>query len=771
MLTNDVSSDIEKIIKTQPVVVSPPGDDYVGRGELPGKLSAFEKLIRHAISRFSMDRVYDLLRIVTTELRTQTAAQEAAAAAAALAEAAATKEEDEETIDHHGNDSEKGKADGSENEDGSEGASEKDVDNKSVKSDKSNKSSDRASVKSSKSSDSSNEKTEHVSSKAKQVTKTVNITSLKQVREIIKGLEVIEAGGGKLTDRQIVALRHYATFAKDVAYLRESKTYFYDNVYQSLLQDFYDPNEPTESQSSDSPTDNDKNNTSTDSSTVAGTRKNKKVKNSNRLPKTNQRKPEATKENNRKRIQNVVSELEETMSKWTGLLEEDDQKLEYFDQDSHHEVVHYLHSAPFELVFRVVPDVFIKCYRALDLSREWIKIAEMIYKGRLPLRRKITQDEDVTAPADAEEQKEDTRETEEAERKMREATTKTYNNHMAKIKARIVNVTELLQSHDNQMTELTKEMQTLKAREDRVDKLNANFEKADSKLQTAQKEFSKYLNERQKTIDEIAGIPPGSLQHSELSKRAETLDKELTKRQIELGLLEYQKSVVQEDFLLELELRPNFIHFVGDVEGKIADIKTDAKQKKTEKEKLEKQLTSMMSNTDKVKAVMAEYLGREPNDADMEIAVRLAGAGEADDQDGEEEESKKNGEISDDDETDYWQKETKNYDSDGSVGLESDQSFVSVSDDVDLTEFLPSNVVFGEVSTADRKMAGKARGYKGTPKRKTLVPQSSQQFSDAMRVLSPNNNSSSQRVYSGPKKLKPHSKVYKQMHGTNYRPS
>ncbi|XP_060064504.1 uncharacterized protein LOC132544866 [Ylistrum balloti] len=769
MLTNDVSSDIEKIIKTQPAVVNPPGDDYFGRGDLPGKLSAFEKLIRHAISRFSMDRVYDLLRIVTTELRTQTAAEEAAAAAAAAAVAA--KEEEETGTTEGNNDDEVDKDVDSENNEENNSSSTKDVDNKSVKSDNSSKSSDRASGKSAKSNDSSEEKTEKIPTKNEHVTKIVNITSLKQIRDVIKSLETKEAGGGKLTDRQIVALRHYTTFAKDVAYLRESKTYFYDNVYWSLLEDFYDPNEPTESQTTQSPTDDEKQNLSPDSSRSSGLRKNKKVKNSSRLPKNTVKKPETPAENIRKRIHNVVHDLEETMTKWTGLLDEGDQKLDYFDQDSHHEVVHYLHCAPFELVFRVVPDVFIKCYRALDLAREWIKIAEKIYKGRLPLRRKLprTPDDETVEPVKEGEKKEDDHTTEEEERQSVEATTKIYANHMEKIKTRIANVSELLKCHENDMTELAQEMKVLKAREDRVDKLNANFERADSKLQTAQKEFSKYLNERQKTIDEIADIPPGSLQHSELSKRAEKLDRELTKRQIELGLLEYQKSVLQEDFLLELELRPNFIHFVGDVQGKITDIKTDVHKKKNEKENLEKQLTLMTSNTDKVKAVMAEYLGREPNDADMEIAVKLASVGEEGDDD---DEPKENDLIREDD-TDNWQKETDNYDSDGTVSLESDQSFVSVSDDVDLTEFLPSNVVFGEVSSADRKMSEKMSGSKVLTKRKTFIPQSSQQFSDAMRVLSPNSNTKSQRGYAGPKKLKPHSKVYKQMHATatSYRPS
>ncbi|XP_021373797.1 uncharacterized protein LOC110463493 isoform X2 [Mizuhopecten yessoensis] len=747
--------------QTQPVETNPPGDNYVGRGDLPGKLSAFEKLIRHAISRFSMDRVYDLLRIVTTELRTQAAAQEkeeaAAAAAARIAESTATAEGKDENT-----------------EKGEEG--DKDIDtgtdeeNKSVKSDNSNKSSDRG--KSAKGNDSSDEKTESVPAKKEYVTKTVNITSLKQVRDIIKGLELKETAGEKLTDRQIVALRHYATFAKDVAYLRESKMYFYDNIYWALLEDFYDPNEQTESRSSQSPPDNEKNNTSPDSASTPGGRKNRKVKNSNRLPKNTIKKPEAPKENDKKRIHDVVSELEEAMVKWTGLLEDDDQKMEYFDQDSHHEVVHYLHCAPFELVFRVVPDVFIKCYRALDLAREWIKIAEKIYKGRLPLRRKVprVQNGEPVEPVQ-EEQKDEVQETEEEERKSKEAAAEIYKKHMKKIKTRIVTVTERIKNHEYQMTELTKEMKTLKTREDRVDKLNANFEQADSKLQTAQKEFSKYLHERQKTIDEIGEIPPGSLQHSELSKRAETLDKELTKRQIELGLLEYQKSVVQEDFLLELELRPNFIHFVGDVQGKMTDIKTDVQEKKHEKKKLQKQLESMITNTDRVKAVMREYLGREPNDMDMEIAVRLASE-EEDGVDDDDKESNEKDQIStDESDTDYWQKEPGNYDSDGTVGLDSDQSFVSVSDDVDLTEFLPSTVVFGEVSSSDRKMAGKTGGSNILSKKKTYTPQSSQQFSDAMRVLSPNSNPKSQRGLAGPKKLKPHSKVYKQMHATSYRPS
>lgn len=766
------------------------GENYAGRGDIPSKLSAFDKLVRHAISRFSMDRVYDLLRIVSTELRSQKPIQ---------VKEASTKSDDKgETVDKvDANETEVHEDNGSGTENKSLTGS--DADNKSVKSDNSNDGVESTSGKSGTSNSSYGDKPETTTpSNNATDTKTVDINSLKQVRDVVNGLELKEASGEKLNDRQIVALRHFSTFAKDIAYLRESRTYFHKNVYWCLLEDFYDPNEPLESRLSLSPPDSDKRDPTELSQTVGG-RINRKVKPSRRPPK-NGKKPEAPKENDRKRIHKVVSELEEAMRKWNELLEDGELKIEYFDDDSNHEVVHYLHCAPFELVFRVVPDVFIKCYRALDLAREWIKIAEKIYKGRLPLRRKVKgpeEEEEEDEEEEGESTERDEEETVVAEQQQKEGVpeqevpeqeedptqvaARNYKSHMKKIQSRIVDVTEVLQQHEQQMTELTKEMAILKAREVRVDKLNANFENADSQLQTAQKEFTKYLNERQKTIDEISEIPSGSIRHSELSKKADVLERELTKRRCELSLLEYQKSVVQEDFLLELELRPTFIHFVGDVQVRMTDITMDVHDKKTEKEKLEKQLSLMITNTDKVQAVMTQYLGREPTDGDVEIAVRLASTpleAESDEEDEERTENPgdldKYDRMSDEEsDVDYWQKEPENYyDSDGTVGLESDLSFVSVSDDVDLTDYLPENVVFHRGMSPDRIMSRKTGTRTlGNCSGNRYLPQSSQQFSDAMRVLSPNSAPKSQRGYVGPRRLKPHSKIYKQMHSTSYRPS
>ncbi|KAJ8313517.1 hypothetical protein KUTeg_008078 [Tegillarca granosa] len=70
MLTNDVNTDIEKLLETQGAgifIKSKAGAPTA----IPNQLVAFEKLQRHAISRFSKERVYNMLKTVMQHLRSE----------------------------------------------------------------------------------------------------------------------------------------------------------------------------------------------------------------------------------------------------------------------------------------------------------------------------------------------------------------------------------------------------------------------------------------------------------------------------------------------------------------------------------------------------------------------------------------------------------------------------------------------------------------------------------------------------------------------------
>lgn len=204
---------------------------------------------------------------------------------------------------------------------------------------------------------------------------------------------------------------------------------------------------------------------------------------------------------------------------------------------------------------------------------------------------------------------------------------------------------------------LNEEMQALQSREGRIDELTNNFEQVDSKLLHAQKEYNTFLYERQQTMENLNNLRRGSVEHTELVHKANEFTAELTRRQSTLKILEYKKNVVQEDYLLELELRPNFLHFLGDIKQQMEDIKSTIKGKHTEKQELEKQLTLLKTNTERIKQQMQKYLESSDDSATLTRQI-----------------SRLTKEIEDD--------------LASIEGMESERSFVSESDDVDLSEYI-----------------------------------------------------------------------------------
>ena len=172
----------------------------------------------------------------------------------------------------------------------------------------------------------------------------------------------------------------------------------------------------------------------------------------------------------------------------------------------------------------------------------------------------------------------------------------------------------------------------------------------------------------------------GSQEHNELMNRANQFNAELTKRQSALKVLEYKKNVVQEDYLLELELRPNFIHFLGDLKQQVEDIKTIIQDKQTEKQELEKQLALLKTNTEKIKQQMQKYL--ESSENSDQLTRQL---------------SRLTKEIEDD--------------LNSIEGMESERSFVSESDDVDLSEYI----------TGFKPNTPSVKGYNSTSKREKVT--------------------------------------------------
>ncbi|XP_062598336.1 synaptonemal complex protein 1-like [Saccostrea cucullata] len=565
MFTNDVSTDIEKILQTHILGTEDRGTN--SPESVLNQITAFEKLLRHAISRFSKERLFSMLQVAAEEQKAANPSQPRGAKTSGEAKKPSTAP-------------------------------------------------------------------------------ILKIKSMEQLRQSMKPLIKREQKNNILTEKEKQALKYLETFENDYKYLGNLKRHYDDNIHSVLLKDYFDPaDRPRRSALRDRPESN-------ESKRIPPpkTQKSKILK----------RGPQPTEEEARtadlQKLFTVVTRLEELDRKWAGLLRDRELNLDDFDPDSSHELMTFTNYSSFEPVLRLVPDVFVKCYNAVDMAKEWLNLAKSVYAERLPLKTKIKENvpksrENTLSPNE----KPQTPGSQNAEERMRAAND--YAHQAKEIKQNIREIGEAIQQNKVKLENLNMEMQALESRECRIDKLTNNFEQVDSNLLHAQKEYNTLLYERQQTIENLNHVRRGSEEHTELSHRAHEFSAEITKRQSALKILEYKKNVVQEDYLLELELRPNFIHFLGDIKLQIEEIKTFIKDKQIEKQEQEKQLALLKTNTEKIKQEMQKYL--ENSNGSDHLTRQI---------------SRLTKEIEDD---------LANIES-----MESERSFISESDDVDLSEYI-----------------------------------------------------------------------------------
>ena len=542
-------------LQTQPdPQLDPSGGEYPNRTEIPKKLAAFEKLVRHAMSRFSSDRVNEILRFVQTQLQTK--------------ENAKVKERMETTTDQQkmNGQVELGENDETDPEKINDGANVPNQD------------------------------------QTQQKPTVIRISRFKQVEDFINTLEsTIEPE--RRTDKENRILKLYVMFEKDLKYLKDSQEYFDKNIHWRLLEDFYDPDDgfdlkraekaqaASDKTMADQPTPDDPPISS------GKLRKKKQKKGTNKPPP----------EDDRFLLGKAVWGLKDVLNKWEKLVGDAPLEEKDFDPDSQYELAQYGNCSNYDLVLRLVPDIFTKCYRAVEFARDWLKLAEKVYRGRLPLRTIYSKDETLKKEKTIDISREETVPTPISH----EEVAKKYQQEINDLESKMQEVAIVLKRHETELVKLTAEMNKLQKIDERVERLTTDFEQMDSQIENAQKMYSKCLYEREQAVGSIGDTASGTHLQLERIKKARELEIDLGRRHSEISMLEYRKSMIQEDYLLELELRPNFVYFMGDVESKMLDIKLNMDSRESEKAALEQQLVAMKTTTSRMREEAQRYIDTE----------------------------------------------------------------------------------------------------------------------------------------------------------------
>lgn len=408
---------------------------------------------------------------------------------------------------------------------------------------------------------------------------------------------------GKASEAEINAIKNFETFLNDLSYLKQLKEYFGEHINKCLYRHYFDASDFVgfSSRNQDS---------LLQSRNESPTNKSKSQKGNGKKGKKVISEGEQL-EMDKINLSRTARDLQEIQNKWHGLMLDSNLDLDNFDQDSHYELMQFANYSSFESVLRLVPDIFVKCYKSIELAREWWSLAHKVYKDRLPLnwvpspvRKSVTP---VSVPEPVRKSKtpeaQPVENTDDQEILKAELDRQTEN-----IQKHITEIGQTIEKNEQQLETIGMEINTLKAREMRSEDLTSRCERVDMDIKQHEEEHRKFLVEKKKIQDQISSTKLGNSKKNELIEKMRMLEIEANKKENQIKMKQFEKSLKQEDYLLELEIKPSFILFVADMKEKMTQIKQDVADKKLTKLKLERQLSLIESNTDKMKEILQRYI-------------------------------------------------------------------------------------------------------------------------------------------------------------------
>lgn len=404
--------------------------------------------------------------------------------------------------------------------------------------------------------------------------KSEPIKSVEHLRDIVTSLQN-KRRKGILKEEVVHVIKYFETFFNDLKYLRNLKKYFDEKIYQCLYEYFYDPSDDL-IEMSHRPFENNFNDDA-DSGNFSLTEADdsKRSMSTHANSKGYETLQESTDRKNREKMSTAVSELYDINRKWERLLDEEEFNEDDFDVDSQQEIVQYADCSRFALLLRLIPDIFTKCYKAADIARTWWIQANKIYPV-LPINTRAGGD---------------------------------FMRRVDNLERRIMGAANYIANAKRQLDSYGQDLDRLMSREERFDSLTLGCEQLEVSTISTEKKLNDAISERKGYAKKMAFAIRGTSKYFELNEKIKEFDDIITEYYYELSLLRYNFNVTQEDFLLELEVRPDFIRFSDQVKEMSDDLQLSLQAKKQEKLKMEKELVLLKTNCERMRQIMRKYVG------------------------------------------------------------------------------------------------------------------------------------------------------------------
>ena len=83
--------------------------------------------------------------------------------------------------------------------------------------------------------------------------------------------------------------------------------------------------------------------------------------------------------NDKQALGHAIKDMYYSNKKWDLLYKDGRLRSDVFDPDSYHEMLQYRGFEDFEYVFRIIPDIFTKAYKSIEIAKLWWTMANKVY--------------------------------------------------------------------------------------------------------------------------------------------------------------------------------------------------------------------------------------------------------------------------------------------------------------------------------------------------------------------------------------------------------
>lgn len=415
------------------------------------------------------------------------------------------------------------------------------------------------------------------------------VTSVAQLRLISRDL-LLHRGGLREVDAH--ALKHLDNFLAALRCLKEAKDSV-DTLFQFLCTNYYDPPKQEDCSKEFTTVANQK------LSHDLGTKSHGSVVGNNAHDSLSYQygiqTPEQMSGNAAHKLHLTVIDMRDIVTRWAHLQEENDINIDDFDPESLQDLLLLQGTSAFEAVLRLLPDIFAKFYKCLELAKQWWLLAHQIYPV-LPIYRPVPP---VTSPS-----KDGTFDDEGSDggdAQSAAASPVVVAKDDVSFQEQLVSLNEDIHNTENMLLTFRNDLELLLDRERHFESLVEAYEKVTSQLDEKARERRALTAAREADSSSASGdIRPTSSgrpdchpQEKLMSATEQTRDKHLLEAaEREMQLLQFQQTLLLQDYLIQLEMRPSLIRFTEDLRMKTREAESHLADKVAEKQRVEQSIVA-----------------------------------------------------------------------------------------------------------------------------------------------------------------------------------